>query len=251
MPGRTSRKSSISAGLRPGSRSLSAALRSGADTTVFRAARPSSLGAAVAGAGGGAGDQGLLGRRRFRRIGESGGGDQQRKELAHGEPPLGARILLDPAFAAILAALPGPGQDLPAGRRTDLVDRAGDAAAELALESYAALIPPAELHVALAFAVEHGQPAEQARVARERRAGPDLDVVDIPLGAVLVGVAAAGATGLAVERHADSFARAGPARDGICSTSAGVRPSMRNARAAAQKRAPAPTRNSACEATSG
>src|SRR5439155_19883378 len=54
MPGRTSRKSSISAGLRPGSRSLSAALRSGADTTAFRAARPSSVGAAVAGAGGGA-----------------------------------------------------------------------------------------------------------------------------------------------------------------------------------------------------
>src|SRR5438128_11142843 len=54
MPGRTSRKSSISAGLRPGSRVLSAALRSGADTTAFRAGRPSSLGAAVAGAGGGA-----------------------------------------------------------------------------------------------------------------------------------------------------------------------------------------------------
>src|SRR2546430_17367390 len=54
MPGRTSRKSSISTGLRPGSRALSAALRSGADTTAFRAARPSSVGAAVAGAGGGA-----------------------------------------------------------------------------------------------------------------------------------------------------------------------------------------------------
>src|SRR5438876_3941206 len=54
MPGRTSRKSSISAGLRPGSSALSVALRSGADTTAFRAPRLSSLGAADAGAGGGA-----------------------------------------------------------------------------------------------------------------------------------------------------------------------------------------------------
>src|SRR5438105_12136911 len=55
MPGRTSRNSSISVGLRPGSRALSAALRSGAATTAFRAGRTFSWGTAVAaGAGDGA-----------------------------------------------------------------------------------------------------------------------------------------------------------------------------------------------------
>src|SRR5581483_6352296 len=89
------------------------------------------------------------------------------------------------------------------------------------------------------------------RVAGEGGARSHLHVVDVPFGAVLVGIAAARAAGLAVEDHAESFARTSSAGRGISTTSAGARDSTRRASPAAQKRAAAPTRKSACAATSG
>src|SRR6185436_7316754 len=131
------------------------------------------------------------------------------------------------------------------------VDGASDAHAEPALQRDAALFAPSQAHVAFAGVVHHRQAPQQRGVAGQRGARADLDVVHVPFGAVLVDVAAAGAAGLAVEAHADSFARSCRSRRGISTTSASGRSSTRRASMAAQRRAPAPTRKSACAATSG
>src|SRR4051812_23502602 len=159
--------------------------------------------------------------------------------------------LLDSALPAIAAALPGARLHGPAGRRAQLVDAARDVVPELSFQGDAALLRAAQAHVPFALRVDHGELAQQARVLRQRSAPRDLHVVDVGFGAVLVGVAAAGAAGLAVEDHADSFARPGGARCGNSSTCAAGRSMMRKARKAAPNRAAAPSRKRACAATSG
>src|SRR5467141_869514 len=152
------------------------------------------------------------------------------KSLRMMGPPPG--ILFDPALVAITAALPGAGLYAPAAGGAQFVDRAGDFDSERPLERDAPLLPPPQLHVPLAVPVQHRQPAQQRRVPGQRGPRRDLDVVDVLLGPVLVDIAAAGAAGTAIERHADSFARPGWARRGMWTTSAGARSLTRIARAA-------------------
>src|SRR2546427_820217 len=163
----------------------------------------------------------------------------------------GPRNLPDSAPAPGAATFPGARLHPAAGAGTQVVDRARDLASDVPLERDAALLRASKLHVALALFVQDRQAAEQGRVAGQRRAQGDLDVIDELLGAVLIRVAAACPAGLAVEAHADSFARAASTRWGICRTSAAGRPSTRRAKPAAPRRADAPARKSACAETSG
>src|SRR5882672_120305 len=255
MPGVTRRNSSISIGWRPGSSFRSASLRSGASTTASYAARSVCVDGLDSGLDLQAAAQASRSTTRFieASLPERGA------FLSRGETrspagrcsAFGPRNLPDSAPAPGAATLPGARLHPAAGAGTQVVDRARDLASDVPLERDAALLRASELHVALAFFVQDRQAAEQGRVTGQRRARGDLDVIDELLGAVLIRIAAACPAGLAIEAHADSFARAASTRRGICRTSAAGRPSTRRAKPAAHRRAAAPARKSACAETSG
>src|SRR5262249_36857887 len=138
-----------------------------------------------------------------------------------------------------------------AGRGPQRVDGARDVLAQASLERHAALVGAAQPHVPLSLAVQDGELAQERGMLAQGSARGDLDVVDVLLGAVLVAIAAASPASLAVEAHADSFARTGSARWGNRTTSATGRSFTRSARPAEQSRAAAPTRKRACAEVRG
>src|SRR5262245_4269458 len=102
-----------------------------------------------------------------------------------GEAPLAARL------------------DLATGRGTVLVDRAPDAPPQPAAqrEAPAAGVEP---QMRVAVGVVHDEPPHQVGLVEERIAGQNLDVVHETLGAIFVGVRAAGPAARAVERFRSS-----------------------------------------------